>query len=227
MSTEKSYFYFIAMSGIIIILTTTIQTKFVLGHELHINQYFIPVFLIIFFGAYIAHLKLANYNLKEIAGTDPLTGLSNRRSFEKIISMCIDNYNRHGIKFSVLIFDIDDFKIINDTYGHQKGDKVLVNIADILKNTSRITDYCARWGGEEFIILLPNTDISGALIKAEKLREAIETSHSNPTNITCSFGVSDFYEKDVTVDGTIQRADTALYQAKFKGKNRVEYLEAA
>lgn len=227
MSTEKSYLYYIAMSGIVILSMTTIQTRFVLGQSLEFNQYIIPFLLVVFFGVIIAKIKSANYKLEEIAGTDPLTGLCNRRSLEKMISNCVENYKRYGITFSVLIFDIDDFKKINDTYGHQNGDKVLVSISDILKQTTRATDFCARWGGEEFIILLPNADINGAINKAEKLRTVIETSVSNPENVTCSFGVSDIYADDVSFETVIKRADSALYHAKFMGKNRVEFLEVA
>lgn len=227
MSTDKNYPFYIAMSGIIILTMTTIQIRFVLDQNLQIHQYIIPVLLAIIFGVLIARIKSSNDRLQELAGTDPLTGLCNRRSLEKSISICIDNFNRHGVKFSVLIFDIDDFKTINDTYGHQDGDKVLVSISDILKDSSRAADYCARWGGEEFIIVLPNEDINGAINKAEKLRVAIESKVSSPAKITCSFGVSDCYAEGTSIENIIKRADAALYHAKFMGKNRVEFLEAA
>lgn len=227
MSTEKNYPIYIAMSGIILLTMTTIQTRFVLDHDLQIHQYIIPVLLAVVFGVLLARIKTSNDRLQEIAGTDPLTGLCNRRSLEKNITVCIDNYKRHGIKFSVLIFDIDDFKAINDTYGHQDGDRVLVSISDILKSSSRAADFCARWGGEEFIIVLPNEDINGAINKAEKLRIAIESTVSSPAKITCSFGVSDCQTEGASIENIIKRADAALYHAKFMGKNRVEFLEAA
>lgn len=227
MSTQKFYTYTIVLFGILILLMFSLQTSFVLNQELHLNHYFIPLVLVAVFATLISRLKTIHTKLEQLIGTDPLTGLSNRRDLEKNLIMCIENHKRYGTQFSVLIFDIDNFKNINDTYGHQKGDCILVTISNILKSTSRTTDCCARWGGEEFIILLPNSDVNGAIIKAENLRSTIESTVSNPAKITCSFGVSDFYKDDETLDNIIMRADQALYQAKYMGKNRVESLKAA
>ena len=221
------FYYYIILASIVIFPLFTMQTTVVLGIEPHINQFLIPCLLTAVFGTLLARFRIANDRLEEISGTDPLTGLYNRRWLEKNISICLDNYKRYGIKFSVLILDIDNFKTINDRYGHQKGDKILVNIANILKSTSRTSDYCARWGGEEFIVILPNTDINGAITKAEKLRSEIESTHEMPAHITCSFGVAGQDENDESCDGIIKRADSALYNAKDMGKNRVECLVAA
>jgi len=227
MSTQKHYTYTIVLFGSLILLLFTLQTKFVFNQDIHFNHYFIPLVLITVFSALMSRLKTIHKRLERLTGTDPLTGLSNRRALKKNLIMCIENHKRYGTKFSVLILDIDNFKNINDTFGHQKGDNILVTISNILKNTSRTTDCCARWGGEEFIILLPNSDVNGAIIKAENLRSTIENTISNPAKVTCSFGVSDAYKEDDTIDNIIMRADQALYQAKYMGKNRVECLKAA
>lgn len=227
MSTQKYYSHYIVISGIVIFLLFILQTKFIFGQDLQLKHFIIPLVLTVLSAVLLTKLKSSYSRLEKLVGTDPLTGLCNRRSLENNISMCIENYKRYGVKFSVLMFDIDNFKNINDTYGHQQGDSILVEISDILKASSRITDCCARWGGEEFIILLPNSDINGALTKAENLRALIESKVSSPSRITCSFGVSDFYKGDDSIDNIIMRADQALYQAKYMGKNRVEFMDAA
>ena len=166
--------------------------------------------------------KRAAY-FEEIAMHDPLTGAYNRNKFREVVAQEIERIRRYGIEpFSLIMADLDDFKRVNDTYGHDTGDKVLVRFAELVRNHLRRTDLLFRWGGEEFILFLPQTDCEQAFRAAEKVRELIATAAFNGVgHITGSFGVAEWREKEA-VETTIKRADTALYKAKKKGKNRVE-----
>ena len=124
--------------------------------------------------------------------------------------------------FSIVLFDVDNFKQINDTYGHITGDIVLQRIAGVVKNTIRTTDLGCRWGGEEFIVIYPLTNISQAAEASEKIRKQInELTFDSIKNVSCSFGVAQF-ESDDTMQSLLARADQAMYKAKKSGKNRVE-----
>lgn len=169
--------------------------------------------------------------IQHLSITDALTGTSNRRHFNTRISQEWQRSMRDGTPISLLLLDIDDFKKINDTYGHLVGDSVLQNIADSIKRClKRPMDLIARWGGEEFAVLLPNTILDGAVALAEKIRVAIETKKYSSEellniSITISIGVSSITTAspllDVTVYNFISEADKALYRAKELGKNRV------
>lgn len=159
--------------------------------------------------------------LETLATTDPLTKLYNRGYFNEVFEKLINNTKRNQDNLTVIIIDIDHFKIVNDTYGHQTGDSVLTYIAAMLKETLRENDHLARWGGEEFVILL-NSHVINARTVAEKLRAGIEKlAIPNIKNITCSFGMTG-YQKDDTPISMFKRADEALYMAKENGRNRVE-----
>lgn len=155
--------------------------------------------------------------------TDPLTKLYNRKKFNDVFEeMLMRRHWREGNSFGLLIVDIDHFKKVNDTYGHQTGDAVLLRVADILTQTIRTGDILARWGGEEFAILLPDIDMEKGCFVAEKLRYAIASAEIELLgHITASFGVSIYGEGD-TQESMMQRADEALYRAKRNGRNRVE-----
>ena len=156
-----------------------------------------------------------------LAETDPLTKIYNRLKFDNIFASEIMRVQRYETPLSLIIFDIDDFKQINDTYGHNVGDNVLIELTRVVSNNIRTTDIFARWGGEEFVILTPNTDMDHAKELAERLRVAIEDSiFKEASTVTCSFGVAEFRENDTT-DTLSKRADDALYEAKKSGKNRV------
>ena len=159
------------------------------------------------------------------AFTDELTGIYNRAYFNEIASNEIAKYLRDQKVFSVILFDIDYFKKINDTYGHQIGDDILKELAYIIETKTRQSDVFARWGGEEFIKILPSTSFKAALNVAEHLRETIE-KHKFPNDIklTCSFGVSEI-SKDDSIEDVIKRADEALYISKNNGRNRVEGIQ--
>lgn len=164
--------------------------------------------------------------IERLAITDPLTKLYNRGHFDSEIERNVAFDRRKNERFSLIILDIDHFKRVNDTYGHQAGDLVLKELATILTETLRQTDVIARWGGEEFVILLPGTDLSIGVPVAEKLRVAVQDHHFEEVGkITCSFGVSAGAHGERKED-LIARADEALYQAKADGRNRVCSREA-
>jgi len=160
--------------------------------------------------------------IEELSITDRLTGLYNRLKLDEMLSLHVSMAHRHKTPFSVIMLDIDKFKSVNDTYGHQVGDTLLQEIASVLKTNIRLEDVLGRWGGEEFLILLPNMTCEGALLLAEKLRLAIETySFSTVGSRTSSFGVASYTQSDNTKT-IVGRADEALYRAKANGRNRVE-----
>jgi diguanylate cyclase (GGDEF)-like protein/PAS domain S-box-containing protein len=159
--------------------------------------------------------------LEEFATRDYLTGLYNRLKLDKIINYEITQSHRYETPLSIIILDIDYFKNVNDTCGHQAGDEVLKEVAQICQSTCRHSDSIGRWGGEEFLIVLPKTDLHGALIEAERLRDAIDHyTFSIVSHKTASFGVSQLIELD-SLGSFIERADNALYRAKENGRNRV------
>ena len=154
--------------------------------------------------------------------TDTLTGLSNRMKLDEALEGEANRARRYGNSFSIIMLDIDNFKQVNDTFGHLRGDEVLKRVADLLKKTLRKTDTPGRWGGEEFLILLPQQDKMSACMVAEKLRAAMQASEFPQVGtITSSFGVTEYAARD-TVETIIKRADEALYQAKKSGRNCVE-----
>ena len=162
--------------------------------------------------------------LSQAARSDPLTGLMNRRAMVERFEYQLVHYQRNRIPFAVLMGDIDRFKQINDTCGHAEGDRVLIFLAGTIKENLRSQDLLARWGGEEFLILLPDTDLTGGAIVAEKIRLQIAQSsfpgEKKVLALTISFGVA-CYSEPQTIDDLIKAADEALYRAKHQGRNRV------
>jgi diguanylate cyclase len=156
---------------------------------------------------------------------DSLTGMPNREAYQQRLEQEVKRIERYGGKLSLMVCDVDLFKRINDAYGHLAGDKVLKIIANSLQKNLRSTDFIARFGGEEFVALMPETSTSEAKIVAEKMRIKIEESPFNfkkePVQITVSFGISEFAEGE-SADEVFSRADKALYEAKDKGRNRVQ-----
>lgn len=170
----------------------------------------------------ITERKRMENKLRKQATTDTLTQTYNRRKFEEIIDIEMERAKRFHHPLSILMFDIDNFKKVNDTFGHSIGDYVLKTVADIVRKHTRTINYFIRWGGEEFVIISVETDLDEAKIQSERLRKAIESySFDIVDEITASFGVTQ-YKDDDTASTFIKRADDALYQAKVKGKNRVE-----
>ena len=161
-------------------------------------------------------------NLDLKASTDSMTGVFNRLKFNQELAVQISRARRYGTSLSLILYDVDRFKGINDTYGHQAGDKVLIRLAQITAQHIRNTDVHARWGGEEFVILATDSTSSMASQLAENLRRTInDTKFDDVGEVTCSFGVAQFAKGD-TAETLVARADTALYRAKINGRNRVE-----
>jgi diguanylate cyclase (GGDEF)-like protein len=170
----------------------------------------------------IENHKLTEKELERLAITDPLTSLYNRRKIKELLQNEIERVKRHITLLSIIILDIDHFKSVNDTHGHNKGDEVLVDLARLLQSSVRSTDMVSRWGGEEFLIASVSSNARQTFKLAEKLRNKIEEyDFDGLDKITVSAGVAQ-YNKDETLVNFINRADKALYFAKSTGRNRVE-----
>ncbi|MCD6308445.1 MAG: diguanylate cyclase [Candidatus Latescibacteria bacterium] len=173
----------------------------------------------------ITSLQNKNRILQEQSSRDPLTGIFNRRVFKERLDVEFDRFIRYRTGFSLLFFDIDNFKQVNDTYGHEAGDRALKGIAVSTQEILRKTDVFARYGGEEFVVILFETDIDQAIIVAEKLRGLIENAEfiydGRRVPITISIGVTESRDSDPDGESVVKRADFLLYQAKGRGRNRV------
>ena len=169
--------------------------------------------------------KRFEHELVELATHDPLTNVLNRRGFENLAFQEVKKLGRGEAELAVVLIDIDDFKLINDQYGHDNGDAVIVGFAKLLQQSIRPYDVLGRLGGDEFILLLPNTQLDEALTIAERLRQVIEnnalTLKETELQVTASFGVAKFSSQFQTFDEVIPSVDLALYQSKHQGKNRV------
>lgn len=159
--------------------------------------------------------------LAQLYITDPLTKLYNRAHFDEVINFIVKNQRKADTDFVLAIADVDYFKTINDTYGHQVGDEALISVANSLKNSLREDDLIARWGGEEFVIMLKNVTIDEAKMIMEKVRESVQKSNiNNNISLTASFGLTKYIIKEDTKE-IFKRVDDALYEAKNSGRNRV------
>ena len=177
--------------------------------------------IIIIILLFIYHTLQMKTKFEILAITDKLTKLYNRHKFYEIATHEIERSKRYKRPLSLIIFDIDHFKKINDTYGHDVGDYVLQELAKLIKKHIRKQDFAFRWGGEEFIILLPETDAQGAMKLAEKLRRIIEShTFKKVGQVTISLGVTEYSSSDKDIDEVVKRADNALYLSKKNGRNR-------
>ena len=169
-----------------------------------------------------SELKEANRTISHQAATDYLTELYNRRYFSECLTAALSAARRHTYPLAMIMIDLDNFKRVNDTHGHSAGDLVLKTFAGLLRDMIRTEDVAARWGGEEFIILLSHTVSDAAAALAERIRSAFEQQSDSSSRffLSASFGVVQLQEND-DADTLIRRADTALYQAKHEGRNRV------
>jgi len=163
--------------------------------------------------------------LEDMASIDPLTSLLNRRALQDIISREYAYAKRTAKPFSMILFDLDRFKMLNDNYGHDVGDKILLGISAIAKKTLRTSDWLSRWGGEEFLAILPDTDENGALKIAERLRQRIEAFsiklNTQKISTSASIGIACYPRDGDTPDFLLKAADAALFEAKKSGRNRV------
>jgi len=217
------YFLYIAISCLFTSGLNIIHAEYLLNIPLTPAAFITPVFAGLLFGYLLARIKLLHQQMSLMAYTDPLTNIYNRLHFGHFLDAEIDRVKRYGGTFSIIFFDLDRFKEVNDEYGHLVGDEVLKRVAEIVEKANRNADIFARYGGEEFIILAPATDIAGARVHAERLRNDIEHHRfSEISHLTCSFGVAEYKPDADDVTSLFKRADTALYNAKKLGRNRVE-----
>lgn len=181
------------------------------------------------FRIYVMDITQRKRNEAEIhllATTDTLTGIANRREFSRVAEAETDRAKRYGTPLSLLMYDLDHFKRVNDTFGHDTGDDVLRAVTAVVMANIRTVDVAARWGGEEFLVLMPQSDLAAAKAAAEKLRQAIERHRFDKVGtVTVSFGVTQFVPQD-DLNVLLKRVDDALYRAKENGRNRVETLTA-
>jgi diguanylate cyclase (GGDEF)-like protein len=172
-----------------------------------------------------AELAMKTAEFERLSLTDALTGVANRRALTERAQIEIAALSRNPGPLSVVMFDIDHFKRVNDTFGHAVGDTVLSHVALVAKENLRPGDLIARIGGEEFALLLPHTEVREAQAIAERIRakiaEAQVVSGEAVVSVTCSFGVAPFDDTSGTIDNALRRADSALYLAKQDGRNRV------
>ena len=172
-------------------------------------------------------LEIAHEKLMNMLNKDSMTGLYNRRYFNEISNILLQIAKRERTHLSALMIDIDKFKLINDAYGHLVGDMVLKDVASIMLEITRGSDIVVRFGGEEFIVLLPSTELQGAQLIAQKIKEAIEANkiiieESKIIQCTVSIGISECdCENDTDIDDLVHRVDVAMYDAKRSGRNKV------
>ena len=162
---------------------------------------------------------------QELAITDGLTGLYLRRFFNQRFEEEISRFREHGTSFSLLILDLDHFKRINDRMGHLAGDQILAQVGETLRKEARVADLLCRFGGEEFAVILPNTNIEGALVMAERIRSRVEQrefiANTESLHLTISGGISECPRHSTDMNKLIKLTDAALYMAKRNGRNRV------
>ena len=171
-----------------------------------------------------------NVRLRELATTDGLTQVSNRHAFQEKLRDEFRRAQRYDAPLGLILLDVDHFKQINDQYGHQVGDQVLRQLAEVLKGAIRETDFVARYGGEEFAVILPNTHLAGALTVAERISHDIHRMHlsaQKQLRVTASFGISCFPTRAIaSAEQLIKAADDAMYRAKNEGRNKISLHQA-
>jgi len=240
-----SFFKYFFLYLLLIFAALAVQVYVVLEPmELYPRYYIVPVVMAALLALFPAYLERKVAKLREelerkrmeeqikrkstassaassTAKRDALTGALRKDAFNEIFGVKIMEAKHVEQPLSLIIFDIDFFKKINDTYGHLAGDKVLQEVAEVVRQNIRKSEYFVRWGGEEFIVLLPGTGLQSAQMVAEKIRRAVEEhAFDEVGRVTCSFGVTQLHPDD-TIATFLQRADEALYEAKRGGRNRV------
>jgi diguanylate cyclase (GGDEF)-like protein/PAS domain S-box-containing protein len=173
----------------------------------------------------ISENKKTEEELLRLAATDPLTGAFNRREFMALAEQESLRSHRYSRPLSIMMLDLDHFKRLNDTFGHAAGDKALQRFTTLCCNALRTVDIFGRWGGEEFVALLPETDAEGAAIIAERLRKILSQNvlvyNDQKINFTVSIGIAQYRQSEVSVEGPLGRADAAVYDAKKAGRNQI------
>lgn len=193
------------------------------GMEMKVDDYISKPFDADVFLARVVAILQRYQELNKLIHYDALTGLYNRRAIEDYLKQELERVRRYQRQMSVLILDLDFFKKVNDSYGHDFGDKVLIAVADVLRANIRGIDYAGRFGGEEFLVIMPETDIQESITVAERLREAVQAVHfKNNLSITISGGLAAAPKDGMTGDALLKKADIALYMAKEKGRNQIQ-----
>ncbi len=191
-----------------------------------LNILLLTLLYFILAAASLYHIK-SRMKFERQAHIDPLTLIYNRYKFLELACLEIEKFRRYGRPLSIILFDLDLFKKVNDNYGHATGDYVLKTVAQIISKNKRNSDFFARWGGEEFILLLPETMLQEALAVAERLRKSLaDYDFDKCHQVTASFGVAELETSDENLDAIIEKVDQALYKAKNNGRNRVEKYRA-
>jgi len=206
-----------------------VHTEWILKQPLSSDLFVAPLIAGIFFGYLIARVNILNNKLLRLASTDLLTRTANRMQFDKCLKQELEQAKKSGNTFSLIYFDIDNFKEINDRFGHLAGDHILVEVAHCVKKTIRRHDVLARYGGDEFIILARSANLQTSLQLAEEIKHQVCTNargnaaHGNGEAIavSCSFGVVEYSPQRDSVLSLIKDADNALYTAKNEGRNCV------
>jgi len=227
-----SSLYFVLLSIILIILIFIARCYIIIVYQMvssiENESVNISFLLAIFISGYLRNvgfIMMVSHrlyqDLRDTAEIDFLTNIYNRRATQQILTQQFNQFKRYNSVCSLILLDIDYFKAVNDNYGHERGDKVLQDVTEILKTQLRKTDTLGRWGGEEFLCVLPNTNQEKAIEVAEKLRRAIAKNKIVDIACTISLGVTMFDSNDNTVDEAIKHADDALYKAKHNGRNGV------
>jgi len=199
-----------------------LPTHFLTSYSVQISSMAELLFLFMALADQFRQEQVQRLSAQQEAKIDNLTGLWNRRHFHEMVIPEMDKANRYGSPLALVSFDLDHFKMINDTHGHLVGDRVLVEISQLAKHIIRSTDLLFRWGGEEFFLLLPHTGQEDALAAAEKLRTAFANhAITGLGTVTASFGIA-IYEPNQPLDLWVNRVDRALYEAKNSGRNSVK-----
>ena len=225
MDTQNNFQYVCyCVAGIFVgIILYSLNTFFITGSAIEIDTLSLAGIVGGCFGYLSGRIQLISDNISVCAATDPLTNMNNRIRFNEVLDRETLRSKRHGTNLSVILVDIDSFNNINKNYGRKAADSLLMRVSTIVKSVSRDVDICARWGGDEFVILLPDTDLTGAKITAERLRSTVEKEFIPIVGqVTISLGVTQFKPQKDLKEKFIDRADSALYRVKQKGRNGVE-----
>lgn len=215
------YIYYIFLSSILTSALEVLHSMTIHG-DIRLINFYIPIVAGVIFGYLLANNRILSHSLVEIATIDGLTGIYNRMQFNHYLETEIDRANRYDGKFSIISMDIDHFKRINDQFGHQLGDRVLIDFCKLVNQHNRSSDIFARYGGEEFIILVQNANLENTRHHAERLcTEIAQYQFDSVGQVTCSFGVAEFLNNDDSSTSLLNRADIALYKAKENGRNQV------
>lgn len=215
--------YFTSYIGISVVIFTclTILNGYITQEQLLLVNFFIPTMAALIVGFLLAKNRILQTELKTLANTDKLTRIYNRQYFDLQLTEMAQVARRYKQIFSIIFFDLDHFKKVNDKYGHAEGDQALIDFSAIIKNMNRDSDLFARYGGEEFVLLAKMADKHTAMEIYSRIKDAIgKHSFGKAGNITFSAGIAEFDCDNDTTESILKRADKALYHAKETGRNR-------